>query len=517
MITLPSGKQVPAGAYYAELNRLEQEFNKLGYSFRDQPNRPPTQRKRTVLLQQNRMDSALFQQQDNLIKLDHRTPLGQSVAVPLERFSQLDAEFQSKVRQLSTGAISQPLSMSKQAIIGTRSVGGEASAEETQAFRKYQEQAMKDQLLAERIQADRELGIDNPESEDPTAAKEIDEQVQNVKSEKVTTRGTDSISEQDRETFAQWGNALQLLSEATSPEGGVTTRGGVNKALLSSVRADLLPTQIHKSKGVDWTGGNTWFGATVQGKATLDGYPTMVTTHGDLAIGGRVIGSSVSLLNTEGTVTAPMTGPMTAVAKLTVVGTTIVNINKSQTLAWSESNAPSRPFNKVTPSITIWLGPVPLNVKAGIRGSLGMNYTVGFVPVRAYVTLGPTVNVSAYAQADIGADLILVEAHAGVRGTLVLVNEQFVAKADAGLAPVNGALAYQTTFAIYNDLHMLDGSLDAFVTIEYPCVPDFWNSCEDEWTHQLFAWTGIHAAGYLVNEVATINVYGRPAATLAIQ
>jgi hypothetical protein len=240
----------------------------------------------------------------------------------------------------------------------------------------------------------------------------------------------------------------------------------------------------------------------------------MVTAHGDLDIGGTVIGSSVSILNTEGTVTAPMSGPMTAVAKLTVVGTTIVNINKSQTIAWSESSAPNRPFNKSTPPITIWLGPVPLSVKAGIQGSSGMNYTLGFVPVRAYVTLGPTVNVSAYAQAAIGADLVLVEAYAGVRGTLVLVKEQFVAKADAGLGPVNGALAYQTTFAIYNDLHMLDGSLDVFLTIDHPCVPDFWNSCEDEWTHRLFGWTGIQAVGYLVNEVATINVYGQPEATL---
>jgi hypothetical protein len=34
-LTLPDGRQVNAGEYYAELNRLEQEFNQLGYSIRD--------------------------------------------------------------------------------------------------------------------------------------------------------------------------------------------------------------------------------------------------------------------------------------------------------------------------------------------------------------------------------------------------------------------------------------------------------------------------------------------------
>ncbi len=52
VLTLPDGKKVKAGEYYAELNRLEQQFNQLGYSFR--------QPEEKVLLQESIIDKSVL-------------------------------------------------------------------------------------------------------------------------------------------------------------------------------------------------------------------------------------------------------------------------------------------------------------------------------------------------------------------------------------------------------------------------------------------------------------------------
>lgn len=497
LITLPNGQQVQAGAYYGEINRLEQGFNQLGYSFRDLPNRPPDQRKRVVQLQYHRLDPQQLQQQSDLLRRDHVIPPSQQVPVPLAAMPQLDLQFRQGIQS---------------ALVAPRSTEGSASPEERQAFRQHQEQALKDKLMAERIEADRELGVHLAESEYQEGAKEIAEDGKKLETQSATTQGTEPIGEQDREAFAQWRDTQRRLSGATSAEGGVTSRQVAPMQIYTGGIIATTAYQFHRNKGVDWSGGNSWFGAYVKGKTTLDGYSTMVTTHGDIDVGGTVIGSTFSLLNGQATATAPQSGPMTAIATLSIVGTTIMNINKSQTVAWSDSSGPARPFNKSTPPLTIWIGPIPLTVKAGIQGSSGMQYTIGFQPVRAYVNLGPTLNVNAYAQASIGVDLSIVGAQAGIRGTLVLIKEQLIGLADAALKLVNNALVYQTTFAIYDSLDMLDGTLVAFASVDHPCVPDVWNTCTDEWDDTLWSWTGIQASGYLVNEVATTNVYGRPQA-----
>ncbi|MBW4507348.1 MAG: hypothetical protein KME64_12650 [Scytonematopsis contorta HA4267-MV1] len=64
VLTLPDGKKVKAGEYYAELNRLEQQFNQLGYSFR--------QPEEKVLLQESIIDKSILQRQVDAISSEHR-------------------------------------------------------------------------------------------------------------------------------------------------------------------------------------------------------------------------------------------------------------------------------------------------------------------------------------------------------------------------------------------------------------------------------------------------------------
>ncbi|MBD1823612.1 hypothetical protein H6F51_14075 [Cyanobacteria bacterium FACHB-DQ100] len=64
VLTLPDGKQVKAGEYYAELNRLEQQFSQIGYSFR--------QPEESVLLQETVIDQSELKRQIDSVSGDHR-------------------------------------------------------------------------------------------------------------------------------------------------------------------------------------------------------------------------------------------------------------------------------------------------------------------------------------------------------------------------------------------------------------------------------------------------------------
>jgi hypothetical protein len=87
MLTLPNGKQLKAGDYYTQLNRLEKQFNALGHSLRDTGKR--------VMLQENKVDKASLNAQANKLAAKHRpfdpktmhrpTPLTALAAAPVKK------------------------------------------------------------------------------------------------------------------------------------------------------------------------------------------------------------------------------------------------------------------------------------------------------------------------------------------------------------------------------------------------------------------------------------------------
>jgi hypothetical protein len=517
IISLPSGKKVKAGDYYAELNRLEQSLNQLGYSFRDQPNRAPTERRRVIKLQENRIDPVLFKQQADAIARDHLPPTAfQNLQVTIDKIPMLNQQFEKQVRGMA---------------VTPRGLEEPPTPEEKAAFLEARKQAIKDQALAERLQADRELGIEESETDLQDAMKEVSEEVQKLEQQKISTRGTDSMSDEEKEAFATWRASRRHIAETstvaieTQPAGEMKTKPSeevqtraVNPALLG-IQRDIfrIQGQVHRVRTWDYSAGNSIFSAYLRGKGSLDGYPTMVNVHGDGQAGGTVVGANVEILNADGTISVPQSGNMTATLSLTVVGTTVLNLSKSQTVAFSQSGNYSRTVNKSTPSFTIWLGPVPLSVKAGIQGSAGIGYTVGFYPIRAYATLGPTANVNGFAQAGIGGGIGIIEASAGVRGVLVLVKDSLTTNAYIGIVMVSGQLAYQYGLVVYNDLTLLAGQIQLYAEVSHPCFPDFWNTCSDEWDHDLWNWAGIRSVGYLVNEVNTTPVWSMPVKLQAVQ
>jgi hypothetical protein len=64
MLTLPNGKQIKAGEYYAQLNQWEKKLNALGHTLRDAGKR--------VVLQENKVDKASLSAQAQKVAAKHR-------------------------------------------------------------------------------------------------------------------------------------------------------------------------------------------------------------------------------------------------------------------------------------------------------------------------------------------------------------------------------------------------------------------------------------------------------------
>ena len=543
MITLPNGRKVQAGAYYEALNRLERNMNKLGYSTRDP--RPAGQKKRKIDIQEIPINKALFDNQGNNIQRRLLPPSAlKNAPIDLKNLPLLNQKFEGEVRALQG--------------IKSRGIPDAPAPEEKAEFLRDQNQALADQALAEQLESDAALGA-GLEGKIPEAI--LEQEAQAVRdaieeSGQVTTRGIEAWTAEDQENLSQWRKAAQLsliegesveeegAPSATSPQDdGVTSRGfsrlkyqrffNKNQLAVLAQKYNYIsrppkptnPKSTSKSKSWNWNLGNNTFGASFKGQAGYSGFSTRVKVNGDAQAGGKVLGSNVTLASANGSVNVPETGNMTSALQLTVVGVTVLNLSKSTKVAWSKSQSVSKTFNKSTPNITIMVGPIPLKVKAGVRGKAGLAYTIGFRPVRAYATLRPSADVSGYAQAGVGADLLILSASAGVRGTLVLIKVATTATADIALKVVSttptvmsrGVVpgrvviptrrwAYQSTFAVYVDLKALEGKIDLYAEVTYPCFPDVWNECGDEWTHKLFGWSGFTHRGYLVNESQTINL-----------
>src|SRR5208283_1005238 len=94
-------------------------------------------------------------------------------------------------------------------------------------------------------------------------------------------------------------------------------------------------------------------------------------------------------------------------------------------------------FNKnidFSASTTIYVGPIPMDVKIGAHGSAGLQYSMKLAPTAISLSGGPTVNASVYAQA--GVDLVV--ALAGVKANLTLVNWKMNFNGDAGIGWFGG-------------------------------------------------------------------------------
>jgi hypothetical protein len=192
----------------------------------------------------------------------------------------------------------------------------------------------------------------------------------------------------------------KLNLDAVKQEQLKTTR--VRPDLGAVIRA---AQPLHWNK--DWNysvGDPNVFSAFINGHITLDGTQSLTTIDGAAKAGGSMFSHSFDLLQVTSTLSAPRSGNMNVKVGVSVVGSSVYNLNQDVTTSWSKTDSLQKTLDK---SVTYHfsLGPIPMTARMGVQGAAGISYGVGIAPVNASANLGPFVHTKVYAQ--VGADIVI--------------------------------------------------------------------------------------------------------------
>jgi probable HAF family extracellular repeat protein len=207
------------------------------------------------------------------------------------------------------------------------------------------------------------------------------------------------------------------------------------------------------------------------------------------------------LLHASGDINAATAGNLSAQVKVRVLGNTVYNPRWSGSFLFNVGDTLNYPYDFQTPSVTFTVGPVPVTIRGGLRGNVGLRYAASYEPGDARSTLEPRFSCSAYASGSV--NLWAVEA--GVRISLYLLDGQVPFNARAFLSP-NYQLptpkwGVQWNYHAAYDARTLNGDLSLFARVRYPCFRRWrprW--CWREYSTPIFSWPGRHLTGTIASD-----------------
>ncbi len=434
-LTLPDGRQVNAGEYYAELNRFEQEFNQLGYSLRD--------------------------------NVAERT-IQESVSRDQERFSPQIQTIQEAHQQLDTNQVDQ---LRQQ--FDFNSIQQEALQQgqlEQQLFRA-RDAAKSGSINPGQINPGQiNPGQINPGQINPKLNPALDP---TLKIKQLKPRFTDRFD--PNRNFV----LIDVLKEAQWDE------QSRNQARTGS----------YSGERNFWFGDKSRFYAYLNARVDVSGSGRMTQTNAEGKTGAYIFNSHAELVRANANVQAPDNGDLSARLNVAVFGNSVYDRQfKAPKLQYSDSY--SIPLDRKIGDYRFAVGPIPMKVSFGIRGSVGLRYELAAAPRYAYAKVTPFTNTQVYAEG--GADIVV--GGAGVGANLTLLNDELelAAKANIRTDFQNRKVFLDTNFYGYNKLDALSGKVYAYA---YVYRPDFgippWT--KEQWNWTIWDWQGFHQSGYLFN------------------
>jgi len=295
--------------------------------------------------------------------------------------------------------------------------------------------------------------------------------------------------------------ALQTLSKEHAIE---AQKDAQRAQLLGGIKVLGNPNTVHTVKSFNYTlGNNSTFAAFANGKLDLTGKSDLTTVYGEANAGGSVLGASKNILRVTGQATAPKTGVMNGKLTFAVLGINVYNLNQNTNASWSKSDTLTRSFDWNT-SATFTIGPIPVKVKVGAKGSAGVSYFVSLRPVAAKAQLSPTANATVYAQA--GVDILI--ASAGVGASMTLIDSDLNLGGEVAILFEGGGAFFFERFYGCVDLNMLKGKVYVYAEIDLP-----WPLPDKEWQWTLWNWDGFHTSACLFNTTKKTPLYSPPVLT----
>lgn len=203
--------------------------------------------------------------------------------------------------------------------------------------------------------------------------------------------------------------------------------------------------------------------------------------------GGAIFGNYFVLLNGEGDGVS-QNGAITGHIGLNVLGATIINKSYNVPVAFSGDKNWSM---EVAQPYHIWIGPIPVGGRVGVRGKAGLKYNGGLYGGTVSANVSPYANVSGFAEA--GVDIWF--AGAGVGGELTFLKDTLNMTASAYLGGAKGRPTITASVVGYNNINTLSGRLYVWGQLfGFQGEHDFYN------------WSGFSAQGYLFNDSTTLRL-----------
>lgn len=206
------------------------------------------------------------------------------------------------------------------------------------------------------------------------------------------------------------------------------------------------------------------------------------------------LGKQVQVVKGSANFSSPLGANPTGTASVALLGKTVWNqpMGSGAEIKYDKTI----PLGAISESAKAYfsIGPVPIEVAAGLGGSAEVGLMARLAPMWANGRAVPKVN--SYAQAS--AAVYLWIAKAGVEGTLTLLSDTLNIYGFTGVAwapPAGGGaptFIYSYQVAGENAIDALSGSVKAFAAIR---VPKFLGWKWKKYAIDIFSWSGLHTSG----------------------
>ncbi len=293
----------------------------------------------------------------------------------------------------------------------------------------------------------------------------IDEKARAEKAKAITARHVTP-----KKAGAAAPTAAQLLAraKAASAKAATPAHKAAVKKLAGKPMVKVAPgSQGRKGSTVKkWDlrlGRRNIIAAFLEGKLEVKGDKDSMDLLGDAAAGGYLVNHRIEVLKANGSIHAGTTSR--ANLKVALAGRTLVNVSKQGKTEWHKSDGFRKTFDKSV-SYRFVVAVIPIQVRLGVHGSVGVRYFVGVQPTHASLQVVPAVNADVYAQASVD---VLV-AGAGVEGRLKLLDLTLTFGAELTLGHDNGGVFLAEHVYADSRLKMLSGRISLFAEVTLPDV-----------------------------------------------
>ena len=253
------------------------------------------------------------------------------------------------------------------------------------------------------------------------------------------------------------------------------------------------------------------FAVTAYAKACYKTYVPKIPNHQIVHVGivprafsrgenvGRVdlflFKTKLNILESAMDLKSPLKGKTTYFGAIYYLGNKVYKKNIKKNDIVVEDRTPIAAIDK---SITIPfpIGPLVLQVTAGVRGNANISTRARLVAMWANGNLIPQVATTGYVDAGISAWI----AKAGAEGKLTFMNNKIEIYGFNGITPSDDKryFVYASHVAALDTLKALDGSVSAYAKIR---VPKFIGFRWKKWSVSIFSWEGINTSGYVFNKL----------------